>query len=49
MIRAKLTGRYGEDGRYPVVVVNVTKRNEHRLEELVVAVRQTQAGWMTPL
>ena len=25
----------------------VTKRNEHRLEELVAAVRQTQAGWMT--
>ena len=25
----------------------VTKRNEHRLEELVAAVRQTRAGWMT--
>jgi sulfatase maturation enzyme AslB (radical SAM superfamily) len=25
----------------------VTKRNQHRLEELVAAVRQTQAGWMT--
>ena len=25
----------------------VTKRNQHRLEELVVAVRETQAGWIT--
>ena len=25
----------------------VTKRNQHRLEELVAAVRQTRAGWMT--
>jgi len=25
----------------------VTKRNQHRLEELVAAVRNTQAGWMT--
>jgi MoaA/NifB/PqqE/SkfB family radical SAM enzyme len=25
----------------------VTKRNQHRLEELVDAVQQTQAGWMT--
>jgi len=25
----------------------VTKRNQHRLEELVVAVRQTRVGWMT--
>ena len=25
----------------------VTKRNQHRLEELVAAVRETQAGWMT--
>jgi MoaA/NifB/PqqE/SkfB family radical SAM enzyme len=26
MIRAKLTGHYGDDGRYPVVVVNITNR-----------------------
>ena len=26
MIRAVLTGHYRDDGRYPVVVVNVTNR-----------------------
>jgi MoaA/NifB/PqqE/SkfB family radical SAM enzyme len=40
--------RIPADFRTPVQVqCVVTKRNQHRLEELVAAVRQTQASWMT--
>ena len=40
--------RIPADSATPVQVqCVVTKRNQHRLEELVAAVRQTQAGWMT--